>query len=582
MAFDINSIQKSMDISKIQNNFDVVATKVANTVEKTAATLSTTLNKEVGQVVNGFQSLTQNADVPVAIMTNAVGEISSLTNKVVAEASNLQALAGKIVADGFLDDVVALPTAAALAEVVKDVTGKTAQELPNLLGKISGAPIADIAGIVDGISADLSDVVSSIEGSVAGTLANLNQGFGSTIQNAVEKVTQGANSAITGLISANLKFTAADMKNVIGLIDVDKLEEAVSAISKVSVVGLEDIDTTIKGIKTTISQNVTAAARETNTTIPDAIASGLSSWDGVNTPTTHKFTYIKGEDELEIELKSIKREITEVIVHWTETTTDKNIGAEEIQKLYAASKNPLNRDGIDYHYIIRRDGRIQRGRPVDVVSNRMEGHSEYVIHVAFVGGLNCPSGTPNPTRFLSAQSFNQAQWDSFDSFLKMFYRAYPGGQVIGHNNIEPDPDPGFDVIEYVKTHFNKKTIYTNPSQQSAFSPAEIIGMAPAYQRPKPEPVPAPIINPNKNAAGDYITITALNADVADGIYPRGSRVYLAATDKTPRGQFVVTQYWGQDGFRETYKAIPVALIQSDGTPNPNTRGPRTGVIGFTV
>ena len=67
----------------------------------------------------------------------------------------------------------------------------------------------------------------------------------------------------------------------------------------------------------------------------------------------------------EAELRNIKREITEVVVHWSETPTNKNIGSEEINETHLA--NELN--GIGYHYVIRRDGSLQRGRPANIVVN---------------------------------------------------------------------------------------------------------------------------------------------------------------------------------------------------------------------
>ena len=41
------------------------------------------------------------------------------------------------------------------------------------------------------------------------------------------------------------------------------------------------------------------------------------------------------------------------MIHATETATDKDIGAIEINNIQ------LGHDGIGYHYVIRRDGRLQ-------------------------------------------------------------------------------------------------------------------------------------------------------------------------------------------------------------------------------
>ena len=116
-------------------------------------------------------------------------------------------------------------------------------------------------------------------------------------------------------------------------------------------------------------------------------------------------------------------------------STDKNIGAIEINNI----NKELGFDGIAYHYVIRRDGRLQRGRPVNkkgehVVDATIEKES---IGIILVGGLNCSSGDPNPTSFRSSQSFTISQYDTLEKFLTAFYRKYPGGKVFGHNDIDP-------------------------------------------------------------------------------------------------------------------------------------------------
>lgn len=167
-----------------------------------------------------------------------------------------------------------------------------------------------------------------------------------------------------------------------------------------------------------------------------------------------KFGYVDSLEELFAEFKNIKREVTEIVVHWTETYTNKDLSAEDLDKM---------QNGISYHYVIRRDGTIQRGLPVNQQGNHVQGiHDQKSIAVIFVGGLNVASGAKDATQFKSAASLTRSQINSFESICGAFYRSYPGGQIIGHSDISSDHlDPGFDVRAYCKAVFNKDSLFDN-------------------------------------------------------------------------------------------------------------------------
>ena len=188
---------------------------------------------------------------------------------------------------------------------------------------------------------------------------------------------------------------------------------------------------------------------------------------------SQQFSYVTTVEELEAELRTSTRDITEVVVHWTETFTNKNIGAEEINSIHLG----LGMKGIGYHYVIRRDGSIQRGRPLSKQGDHSSAndHDKFSIGLVFVGGFNCSSGTPNPETFLSSQSLTRAQMTSFEQFCRAFYKRYPGGQVLGHNDIDTkELDPGFDVIDFCKDVFGKESVFTDPASQKPFKPSDLI------------------------------------------------------------------------------------------------------------
>ena len=179
-----------------------------------------------------------------------------------------------------------------------------------------------------------------------------------------------------------------------------------------------------------------------------------------------KFSYVGSVEELEREfylsVMRSARPIKDVVIHATDTFTNKNIGAEEIED--------SNSDGgeIGYHYVIRRDGRLQRGRAVSEKGNHADyGFDVTSIGIVMVGGINRAS-TESLEFSNSSASFTRAQYDTLEQFLKVFYNHIPGGNVFGHNELhtlfsdeggadEEDYmlDPYFDVAEYILSLFGK-------------------------------------------------------------------------------------------------------------------------------
>ncbi len=175
------------------------------------------------------------------------------------------------------------------------------------------------------------------------------------------------------------------------------------------------------------------------------------------------FTYVSSVEELDFEMANkihsiyTNREINNVVIHATETFTNKNIGAEEIdsiQKILDGGKQ--GKEYIGYHYVIRRDGRLQRGIPLTKKGNHTEtgNYNETSIGIAMVGGILSPA-TEGSWQTSSA-SFTREQYNTLEQFLGVFYHHVAGGEVFGHNDINPEElDPYFDVQEYILSLFGK-------------------------------------------------------------------------------------------------------------------------------
>ena len=179
-----------------------------------------------------------------------------------------------------------------------------------------------------------------------------------------------------------------------------------------------------------------------------------------------KFSYVSSLEELELEfatklegrggqtLTGIKEGVSSIVIHATDTFSNKNIGAEEIdsiQRKLGAANNE-----IGYHYVIRRDGRLQRGRDLKKEGDHCSvgNYDQTSIGVVMVGGINSPSTEQIFQR--SSSSFTRAQYDTLEMLIDTFYNHVPGGEIFGHNDLDPEElDPYFDVQEYVVSLFGK-------------------------------------------------------------------------------------------------------------------------------
>lgn len=129
------------------------------------------------------------------------------------------------------------------------------------------------------------------------------------------------------------------------------------------------------------------------------------------------------------------RKITEIIIHCTATKEGQNFTVEDIRRWHR--ERGFNDCG--YHYVIRLDGSIEQGRPIETVGAHCMGHNSSSVGIAYVGGLDAP-GRPKDTR-------TAAQKVSLSFLVALLKKAYPESKVYGHNAFSNKACPCFDVSE---------------------------------------------------------------------------------------------------------------------------------------
>ena len=133
------------------------------------------------------------------------------------------------------------------------------------------------------------------------------------------------------------------------------------------------------------------------------------------------------------------RKIKEIIVHCSATAEGKDFGAKDIDLWHKAQ----GWDCIGYHYVVKLDGTVESGRPIDKVGAHCKGHNAYSIGVCYIGGLAADGKTPKDTR-------TPQQKASLQVWVDNLKRVSPGAKVYGHRDFASKACPCFDAREEYK------------------------------------------------------------------------------------------------------------------------------------
>lgn len=136
------------------------------------------------------------------------------------------------------------------------------------------------------------------------------------------------------------------------------------------------------------------------------------------------------------------RKITHIVVHCSATKAALDIGAAAIKRWHT-DKGWAD---IGYHYVIRRNGQLEKGRPVEIAGAHVEGHNANSIGICLVGGLD-ESGKPE-------MNYTADQMNRLFQLVAELKRAYPSALVLGHRDFPGvrKACPCFSAIDWAKSH----------------------------------------------------------------------------------------------------------------------------------
>ena len=131
------------------------------------------------------------------------------------------------------------------------------------------------------------------------------------------------------------------------------------------------------------------------------------------------------------------RVITLLVIHCSAIKPDQTSSAAQIDTWHRQRGFHL---GIGYHYVIRRNGEIEPGRPEWMVGAHCLNHNAHSIGICYEGGLDI-RGQPDDTR-------TAAQKATMRQLLEDLHKRYPRALVVGHRDLSHDRDcPCFDAVK---------------------------------------------------------------------------------------------------------------------------------------
>ena len=130
------------------------------------------------------------------------------------------------------------------------------------------------------------------------------------------------------------------------------------------------------------------------------------------------------------------RLLNRIIVHYSWTPPDYDIGVGEIRQWHT---DPNRQGGpfkdIGYHFVIRRNGQVETGRPVEEQGAHARGENHDSIGICLVGGKY-------------SFNFGRVQLLSLESLIRILTVLYGNMEVMGHRDVANTGCPGFNIKEW--------------------------------------------------------------------------------------------------------------------------------------
>ena len=131
----------------------------------------------------------------------------------------------------------------------------------------------------------------------------------------------------------------------------------------------------------------------------------------------------------------IAKNVRLLVVHCSDTPNSQNLSALDIHKMHLK----FGWNGIGYHKVIKRSGKVENGRPEFWMGAHVKGKNNISLGVCLIG----------------RNKFTTQQYSSLERILKSWKSLYPDAKIVGHRDTGNTNKtcPNFDVKNWAKEKF---------------------------------------------------------------------------------------------------------------------------------
>lgn len=143
-------------------------------------------------------------------------------------------------------------------------------------------------------------------------------------------------------------------------------------------------------------------------------------------------------------MKLAPENVEYIVIHSSHTKNPKpKDGVELLNKVHrmdGAFSWDLSGPACRHHYVVRTDGTVELGRPLDIPGNHTYGFNERSLSVCYMGGVTS-NGWPADTR-------TDAQKHALLGLLEELVKQFPNASAVTHAQLSPRHArgcPGFSL-----------------------------------------------------------------------------------------------------------------------------------------
>ena len=132
-----------------------------------------------------------------------------------------------------------------------------------------------------------------------------------------------------------------------------------------------------------------------------------------------------------------------IAIHCSATNVSQDVGAAEIDRWHR-NRGFLK---IGYHFVIRRNGQLEIGRPITERGAHVEDFNHCSIGICMVGGVDMSK------QMKPENNFTKNQFDTLKKLVESLKTQFPDAVVQGHRDF-PDVAkacPSFSVADWLET-----------------------------------------------------------------------------------------------------------------------------------